>query len=70
MTTPTPSQQGNTTLTFPPGALSQDILMFFHFAKDASGSLKITSIVEYVDSFKVNELKAKMAGLFSPSSDS
>jgi len=58
----TPSRQANVTLTFPSGLFSQEVLLLFHFAKDASGSLKIASVVEYVDSFKVKEFKAKMAG--------
>ena len=37
-------------------------MFLFSFTKDESGTLKIASIVEYVDSFKVKEVKAKIAG--------
>jgi len=41
--------------------LNQDILILFNFSKDEGGALKIASVVEYVDSFKVKEVMAKMA---------
>ena len=42
-------------------------MLLFHYTKDASGSLKVASVVEYVDSFKMREFKAKMAGGSPPS---
>jgi len=42
-------------------------MLLFHYTKDANGSLKIASVVEYVDSFKVKEFKGKMAGGPPPS---
>ena len=59
--------QANVTLTFPSGPFAQEVVLLFHYIKDASGSLKIASVVEYVDSFKVREFKAKMAGGAPPS---
>jgi hypothetical protein len=61
------SRQANVTLAFPPGPFTQEILLLFNFAKDEGGVLKITSVVEYVDSFKVKEAKAKMGSGPPPS---
>jgi len=36
------------------------MLGIFQFTKDASGALKVTNVIQYVDSFKVAEIKAKM----------
>lgn len=58
----TPPRQANVILTFPFGPFDQEVLLLFHFARDASGSLKITSVVEYVDSLKVKEFKDKRPG--------
>lgn len=49
------------TLAFPDAPFTQEILLLFDFSKDEGGVLKIASITEYVDSFKVKEFKAKMA---------
>lgn len=53
-------QQGNITLSFPPGPFTQEILLLFNFIKDG-GVLKISSVTEYVDSYKVKEFKEKRA---------
>ena len=36
--------------------------MLINYIKDASGSLKIASFVEYVDAIKMKEFEEKMAG--------
>ncbi|KAF9644197.1 hypothetical protein BDM02DRAFT_3131918 [Thelephora ganbajun] len=61
------SVKANLALVFPSGPFTQEILLLFNFSKDESGALKITSVTEYMDSFKVKELKAKMASGPPPS---
>lgn len=51
----------NVALAFPSGPFTQEVLLLFNFAKEESDMLKIANVTEYVDSFKVKELKAKMA---------
>ena len=43
-------------IDFTTGPFSQEILLIFNF-KEEGDALKISSIVEYVDSFKVKEWK-------------
>jgi len=54
-------------LGFPGAQFVQGILLLFNFSKDESGVLKIASVTEYVDSFKMKEWKAKMASGAPPS---
>ena len=56
----TPFRQAIASFEFPTGPFSQDILIILSL-KEEGGVLKIASVVEYVDSFKVKEVKAKMA---------
>ena len=38
--------------------------LVFQFSKEADGSLKVVKVIEYLDSFAVKELKAKMGAEF------
>lgn len=60
MGSPALPRQANVTLGFPSGPFAQEVLILFNFIKHEGGPL-IANVVEYVDSFKVKEFKAKMA---------
>ena len=55
----------NVAAKFPSGYLFTHVIAFaFQYTKESNGSLKVTSVIEYLDSFKVKELQAKLGGDF------